>query len=526
VRCGVLRILLVTGRLGEATLRRAIERSNSKHHVDVLVLPIEVAALLTPELLKHYLSQIPGLSLRYDIVIAPGLVRGSLKGVSEDLGVPIVKGTIHADDVDTLLRLNEGDLVMLSPERPADEVLAERELRICLSSVEERSQSIPWVPLGDKRVYVDPPPILLVAEVVGVSASSYEKLVEKAQSYIEVGAEAIAIAPSRDVDPSELARIIKGFSVVGVPLGLDTPRPKLVRRAMKAGIDFVLNVTSDLIRYLDGMPKEVTLVLTAGIDHSNGVEELIERVFNMGFENVIVDPVIDPPLRGTGFIVSLERYRSVRSRWRTLPLAANVNNIVEYVDADSTGVIGFLLPLLLELGVGMVVAMELGAKSYGIVEEVSTGILMATCASIRGGAPTGFAPNLLVLKERRWIDIVLGRVDRVVEAQGFRRPAPDPAGLFKVRIRRDESLIEVLHIGRRGRVLIRGRDAASIYQKAIELGLVSTLDHAAYLGQELAKAEEALRTGKNYVQDRPLFTRPGELLRAFLGRRLTTQAPS
>jgi dihydropteroate synthase len=31
------------------------------------------------------------------------------------------------------------------------------------------------------------------------------------------------------------------------------------------------------------------------------------------------------------------------------------------------------------------------------------------------------------------------------------------------------------------------------------------LDHAAYLGSELAKAEIALRTGKEYIQDKPIF---------------------
>jgi dihydropteroate synthase len=39
------------------------------------------------------------------------------------------------------------------------------------------------------------------------------------------------------------------------------------------------------------------------------------------------------------------------------------------------------------------------------------------------------------------------------------------------------------------------------------MGLVSRLDHAAYLGSELAKAEIALKTGKEYIQDRGLFVK-------------------
>ena len=53
--------------------------------------------------------------------------------------------------------------------------------------------------------------------------------------------------------------------------------------------------------------------------------------------------------------------------------------------------------------------------------------------------------------------------------------------------------------------IIRGENAEVIYSKIVEMGLVSRLDHAAYLGSELAKAELALKIGKEYIQDTPLF---------------------
>ncbi len=40
-----------------------------------------------------------------------------------------------------------------------------------------------------------------------------------------------------------------------------------------------------------------------------------------------------------------------------------------------------------------------------------------------------------------------------------------------------------------------------MYSKIEEMGLITRLDHAAYLGRELAKAEIALVTGKEYIQD-------------------------
>ncbi|MHC1600732.1 MAG: DUF4346 domain-containing protein [Candidatus Nezhaarchaeales archaeon] len=43
-----------------------------------------------------------------------------------------------------------------------------------------------------------------------------------------------------------------------------------------------------------------------------------------------------------------------------------------------------------------------------------------------------------------------------------------------------------------------------MYDELIRRGLITTLDHAAYIGKELYKAELALRIGKSYVQDEDL----------------------
>jgi dihydropteroate synthase len=53
--------------------------------------------------------------------------------------------------------------------------------------------------------------------------------------------------------------------------------------------------------------------------------------------------------------------------------------------------------------------------------------------------------------------------------------------------------------------VVKGVTADRVFTKIVEMGLVSKLDHAAYLGSELAKAEIALRTGKEYIQDKELF---------------------
>lgn len=83
------------------------------------------------------------------------------------------------------------------------------------------------------------------------------------------------------------------------------------------------------------------------------------------------------------------------------------------------------------------------------------------------------------------------------------RMVSDPSGYFVVYVDRDHARIVLEHYRNDGvlDVVIAGRGAAEVYTPAVERGLLSRLDHAAYLGRELARAEHALRTGEPYVQD-------------------------
>jgi tetrahydromethanopterin S-methyltransferase subunit A len=79
----------------------------------------------------------------------------------------------------------------------------------------------------------------------------------------------------------------------------------------------------------------------------------------------------------------------------------------------------------------------------------------------------------------------------------------DPAGYFVVFVDRPRGLLNVEHYQNNGvlTTIIEGRSAAEVYMTAIERDLLSRLDHAAYLGRELARAEQALLSGDSYVQD-------------------------
>ena len=79
----------------------------------------------------------------------------------------------------------------------------------------------------------------------------------------------------------------------------------------------------------------------------------------------------------------------------------------------------------------------------------------------------------------------------------------DPAGYFVIFVDRPRILLSMEHYRNNGvlTTIIEGRSAAEVYMAAIERELLSRLDHAAYLGRELARAEHALVSGEPYVQD-------------------------
>lgn len=97
--------------------------------------------------------------------------------------------------------------------------------------------------------------------------------------------------------------------------------------------------------------------------------------------------------------------------------------------------------------------------------------------------------------------------DRVEVPPGaFRLRELDPEGFFLILIDRPAHRLVVEHYGDEGvlRHRLAGEDADSLSQAIVEWGLVSRMDHAAYLGRELARAEAALRFGFRYRQDEGL----------------------
>lgn len=95
----------------------------------------------------------------------------------------------------------------------------------------------------------------------------------------------------------------------------------------------------------------------------------------------------------------------------------------------------------------------------------------------------------------------------IIDSKGFEQKwIQDNNGFFLIRVNRNSNIIEVGHCNKNKEVLrmICGNNPEEIMYKIIDLNLISSLDHAAYLGKELQKAYLALNEDYVYIQDSEL----------------------
>lgn len=91
-----------------------------------------------------------------------------------------------------------------------------------------------------------------------------------------------------------------------------------------------------------------------------------------------------------------------------------------------------------------------------------------------------------------------------IRARQRQRLTLDKAGYFVVYPDSRKRQLMVEHYTNQGALdcVLEGNSSASLYSEAIERKLLTRLDHAAYLGRELARAEQTLKTGEPFVQDK------------------------
>ena len=295
-----MRILLITGKLAEPLVKKYGKGC------DVFVTPISVAAFLTPKLIAGYLKKAGVKSEDYDLILIPGLVRGSAQIIEDELGIPTFKGPRNAMDIPQTLRaLKEG--FKLSKEKPADELFSFDALkrvedirnRARNKHYIEKALKRPWnVLIGNLPAGGDFPARIL-GEVVDAPRLGAEKTLEKAIYYLREGADIIDIgmvAGKENLDFIESIPEIrerlkeKGFDV---PISFDSLNTKEIEKALDYA-DLFLSVDASNLEELV-TEKPVVLIPTnqkegffptKPLERAEFLEKLKERALDLGYRTV------------------------------------------------------------------------------------------------------------------------------------------------------------------------------------------------------------------------------------------------
>ncbi len=493
-----MNILVATGHLAEQTVRLAV-----RSKADVLVIDTDVAAFITPRKLLTAIQtqQASGyLSDSYDIIFVPGLVSGNFSNVAEELGCEIYLGPKHAYDLEYIVSFV--GKVEFSTTIPACELLTNVRRDMALDTVQKIETNanalmhIGQMKLGGARMKV-------MAEVVDATGLDTQALSDRIISFIKKGADIIDLGASLNATPDDVERAIKtAHKVSSVPISIDTLDPELLSRALDTGVDIVLSLNSSNIDKIGRRVADSGAAAVVIPDTGAGVESLarnIKAAQEAGITRIIADPVLDPI--GHGIAGSIVRYREFNQKFPDIPLFFGVGNVTELIDVDSAGVNAAFCGIAADVGASILFTPEFSNKAQGSIHELKTASEMMVLANERDSSPKDLGIDLLVMKEKRRREDSIIPAD-AIDAKGAGSWRVDPAGCVKIEISPD------LSSGAGGKILARHKDACIVGETAsevldtlIDMGLVSTLGHAGYLGRELKKAELALQFNRSYAQD-------------------------
>lgn len=512
-----MKMLLVTGTIAEGYVRREADLLSklTGYKVDVFSLHLPVAALASTNYIAESLLRA---NVRdYDVIIIPGLARGSASIISEKIGIPCVKGPRHFADISKIL--SSIRVEKLSSDIPADLIYegnVSDEISQTLFIIEKSVTDQRFIMAGKVKIPSNPPPIRVVSEITEAHTYNKDKLLQEVVKRIEAGADIVSVGfdasnPMPDLVYSTIRFIKENYDV---PIAIDSMALSEIKAGINAGSDMILNLDAGTINDVSTIPGSTAVVLIPTNIRENivprSVDErlrlidyILAKAHEKKIENTIVDPIIEPPIN-PGILTGIETAIELRKR-RISPMMLGISNVTEMMDVDSVGVNALLTVLAYELGISTVLVVEKSHKSKGSTREVVTASKMVALAHVRKTYPKDLGINLLILKEKtdKTIPINVNTSAEIFSEHGFEHTSLDPQGFFKIGLDRDRSLIIAVYQGRKGNFVIKGATADAVAKKIIELGLISRLDHAAYIGIELQKAETALRLNKSYIQDEP-----------------------
>jgi dihydropteroate synthase-like protein len=434
------KLLFLTGKLAQPSLQKVLaEMAPLPFDYHIHELGLSVAALMTDKMIARRLK--PEHIEGYKEVIVPGRCRGDLAALSKTLGISIVRGPEEVKD----LPLYFG-----------------------------RKRKEPDLSRHNVNIF---------AEIVDAPERDIESILARANYYREAGADVIDIGCLPQEKFPHLEEAVVALHEAGFKVSVDSLELDDLRRAGKAGADYLLSLTEEtyhLAEEVDAVPILVPAE-PGSLESLERAMELMDKI-NRPW---IADPILDPI--HFGLTNSIVRYHQLRQRYPNADIMMGVGNLTELTDADTGGINAMLFGIISELGVNNVLATEVSPHARRAIKEADVARRMMYAAKADSSLPRDFTADLLVTHERRPFP------DNAEEIAALASNIKDP----NYRIKVAEQGIYMFN--RDG--LMQETDPFAFYP---QLDLKDDVGHAFYLGAELAKAQIAWQLGKRYTQDEEL----------------------
>ncbi len=441
-------IHFVTGRLAEHSLRRVVEplAREAGFQFTIDVLPITVAALMTPEWIAQHLSPVSAATR----VLLPGYCGGDLAVVQQAAGVPVACGP--------------------------------RDLR-------RLPDFFGRPPTADDYGRYD---MEIIAEINHCPRMRLDRIRSLANQLAADGADVIDVGCDPSGPWTGVADVVRALVDDGHRVSIDSLDVREIEAAVRAGAELVLSVNGTNRDAATDWGCEVVVVPDDAATLA-GLEEMVDQLATAGVP-LRIDPGLAPI--GFGFAPSLARYVHTRERFPDAEMLIGTGNVTELVDADSAGINAVLLGFCQELGIRSILTTQVVNWARSSVRECDLARRLMHYAVEHRVLPKNLDNRLVLLRDTAVTEPTadeLNRLARDVRDANYRVFAADgevhvvAAGLHLSDADPFVLCDQLLHSGAGGQP-------------------PKNLDpsHAFYLGYEMCKAATALTLGKQYQQDEPL----------------------
>ncbi|WP_372395785.1 DUF6513 domain-containing protein [Azospirillum sp. HJ39] len=431
-------ILFLTGSLAEDRLRQVLDSLHPlPFEAGIVNLGVKVAALATTEIVMRRLDSVRGA----DLVLLPGRFRGDLDLLAAHFGTRFERGPDELEDLPQFFQRQA---------RPLD------------------------LSRHDTRIF---------AEIVDAPSRDTGAILAKAAELRAEGADVIDLGCLPDTPFPHLEEAVTALHGAGFAVSLDSLDAGELRRANRAGADYLLSLTEETL-HLAEEGDAVPVLIPATPQDLDSLARAIDRMSHRG-RRFLVDPILEPIHHG--FTDSLLRYRTVRERWPDAEMLMGIGNVTELTDADTPGVTAVLMGVVSELRIANVLAVQVSPHCRRAIREFDAARRQFFAAREARSMPRGFGSGLLCLRDRRPF---VRSAEQIAETATQIR---DPNYRIEVSA-------EGIHLyNRAGHHL--ATDPFDLFPR---LDPGTDAGHAFYLGVELARAQIAWQLGKRYAQDSAL----------------------